>query len=52
MFMSGREPNESPEERFLRLQSIKNIKKGINKKGGTGYLMSKSKKIKNKKKRK
>lgn len=40
---------ESPQEKFLRVQTMKKVREGINKKGGTGYLMNKKKNQKNSK---
>jgi len=41
----------SAKRELEKLQEIEDEKKGINKKGGTGFKMSESKRIKNRKKR-
>jgi hypothetical protein len=43
---------ESPEERFKRIQDLRNIRNGLNKPGGLSDRMSNEKRSKNRKKRK
>ena len=52
MLCSGEGDYRSPEEKFIERQSMLDVKRGINKKGGTGYLMKPGKNYSKRKKKK